>query len=149
MWDHSIGHVQVWQHQTSERFYSLSSDQVKHLVPTVMLILWPSLTQLDLEEFCLACMLTCMPECKTGWPKSMENMSPKPFITDSRFTSSLLEAVIWHDISELFDSSILDWYNDLALIFFATGKKSWERQVKSRDRGGKGETKERIERKRK
>ncbi len=74
--------------------YSLLSDHVKRPVPRVMLTLCPCLTQLDTEEFCLACMLTCMPECRTGRAKSKENTSSKPVIMDCSFTSSLPEVVI-------------------------------------------------------
>ncbi|TNN58969.1 hypothetical protein EYF80_030793 [Liparis tanakae] len=50
--------------------------------------------QLDTEESRLACMWTRMPECRVGRPKSKENMSSKPFITDRRSTSSLPEVAI-------------------------------------------------------
>ncbi|KAG9329842.1 hypothetical protein JZ751_028951 [Albula glossodonta] len=68
--------------------------QLNASISRAMLILRPSLTLRDLEEFFLACMLTCMPECWTG---SIENMSPKPFIMACRSTpptSPLLQAVI-------------------------------------------------------
>ena len=84
-----------------------------------MLSLNPSLTQLDREEFCLARGL----KRGGGRPRSKDSASSKPLITERRFTSLLPEVVIWHDTCALFDSSVFERKNDLALAFFAAGGK--------------------------
>ena len=86
--------------------HSLSAHPEECPIPQATWILCPSLTRLDLEEFRLARMSARMAACRTGRPRSNENTSSKPFITECRFTSLLPEVVIWHDICELFDSSV-------------------------------------------
>lgn len=118
------------QDRMSREPYSLLSDQGERPIPT--------LSFSDTEEFCLACMLTCVAECRVGGRE--ENMSSKPFIMLLLFHLLVTGGfdLTWHPWTVWFLRLMpTERLSPHRSFFFAPGEKSWEAETGE----GRGQTK--------
>lgn len=136
----------LWQHRVSEDF-NHCHHQIRWSIPSpesrwFCVLLWHMSTRRSSAR------PARWPESRTGGPTVKDIISSKPFVQVCRFTSSLLEVLIWLDVCELFASSVSHGEKDFTRIVCVTGKKSWEAEtVGEWGHRGKGRE-EMIERKR-